>query len=58
MRLSKSYRQNTLKSKSVKKTHFIQDLKRERVKENSKFTVELQRTQIAIKESENKVLLH
>lgn len=36
-------------------THFITDLKRERVKENSKFTVELQRTQIAIKESENKI---
>ena len=36
-------------------THFVQDIKREKLKESSKYSVELQRNQSAIRESENKV---
>ena len=37
-------------------THFVQDIKREKLKESSKYSVELQRNQSAIRESENKVI--
>ena len=36
-------------------SQFFQDLKREKLKDSSKYTVELQRNQSAIKEAEHKV---
>ena len=36
-------------------SQFLQDLKREKLRDSSKYTVELQRNQTAIKEAENKV---
>ena len=36
-------------------TQFVQDMKREKLKENSRITVEMQKNHNAIKEAENKV---
>ena len=38
-------------------SQFLQDLKREKLRDSSKHTVELQRNQTAIKEAENKVVI-